>query len=329
MTRILYAKLSFVFRLKFMLGFLCSVAAPLLAYADYSYPHYIAQLKKEQFVDKLSRNIAELQASDFDCSDLQTIPAPKTMSGQQFSGHYQSIMLDGLCHGAKKAYEQADRRFSQALSVRASSSDALFFRGLSKFEQQKLPESMADLDEALWFSRFNLVSPADAHFLRARIFALQDLRDKSLQAYRAAISADPNSTAAKIGLAETMLANDNSNEAIPLLRDSLTANPNNSYAELLLAKALLLKADRLLNRAEIKEANELTDKLVKSKSLDAPTREEALRIHVKALLFSNKQKDAAAFVARELKRAPDNQTLLALNRQVELEGLPGAVSAEN
>lgn len=200
-----------------------------------------------------------------------------------------------LSDSAAAALAKAQREFSTALRVRASNSDVLYLKAYAHLLAGQPEEGLKAAKEAVWYGRSDLFSINEMHYLQAVGLAQQARLDEAVKSLELANQGQP-SAYASVGLASLALARGDRPGAIRAARAAVSADPDHFHANVQLVRALILKADRLLDRSAIAEADKLSAELLKGLSPEQNRFREALEVRTRALIAAEKPLDAEALL---------------------------------
>ncbi len=213
------------------------------------------------------------------------------------------------------ALTQADR----ALKVRASSSDILFIKALCLLTAERWAEAETSAKEALWFSRSQLVPLSELHYLRAVALARMAELPQATKALEAASAASPPAILAQSGLSALATSRTDRAAAVRFARSAVQQRPDDVTAQMQLVRALTVKADPLLDRAAIAEADRLSEKIMDSLDNSDQKFNEAITLRTQTLLVAGKPELAEKVLAPLLKAKEVDSEHQLLASQVNIE----------
>jgi tetratricopeptide (TPR) repeat protein len=200
-----------------------------------------------------------------------------------------------LPSSAASVVAQAQREFAAALTVRASNSDVLYLKAYGHLLAGQTDEGVKSAKEAVWYGRARLFPISELHYLQAVGLAQQARLDEALKSLELASSGQPSAFAA-VGLSSLALARGDKPAAIRAARAAVSSHPDHFHANMQLVRSLIYKADRLLDRSAIAEADKLSASLLSGLTPEQHRFREALEVRTRALIAAEKPQDAEALL---------------------------------
>jgi tetratricopeptide (TPR) repeat protein len=135
-----------------------------------------------------------------------------------FTGHYDlaTILL------AARRWEDAERHFTEALTLRPRSAEAAFGLGVARHQAGRLGDAIKAYRAAIdagWRYR-------DAHYNLARALATNGERAPAVAEYRRALELDPRDAEAHSGLGAVLAAENQIKDAVAHFRSALAIDPD-------------------------------------------------------------------------------------------------------
>lgn len=227
-------------------------------------------------------------------------------------------LLEGLSLQEQSQHQAAILSFKAGLKLRGANSDLLYLIAESELALALLPNARQSVQEALWFSRFEIVPKERAYYLLGMIEKTAELPLQAIAALKLALAQNAAYQPARMTLGEVYLSSGQKAEAIAIYREALAKEQENANLKLSLAKALLLNPNRATNKRELKEAEDLVSQVMQSKDTDIALK-DARPVYIRALIENGNIAKASQSLTLALKKDPNNLELKKLSEQIILE----------
>lgn len=228
-------------------------------------------------------------------------------------------LLEGVGHQLKGRHQAALDSFKAALRLRGSNCDIYFFVALSHLALNQKSMALTALQDALWFNRISLVPIEEFYLLIGQIERAFGNNIKASQAFNAALAKNPSFFPARAALLSLSMEAGKRSSAVRAARAALALNPESIELKAALVEALLLNADRTLDKEQIAEAKKLTASLAATKGLSQAQELLIIPLQIKALLASGELSQAEKVLEGARRRHPGKAQLEALQSQIDLE----------
>ncbi len=276
-----------------------------------------ASIPESYWPVSLKDAVASFSHGDFSTS-LEKIDKLKS-SSKRLSAPDRIEFLRALDYQAMGDQATAILAFKDSLRLRGSSADTLFFLGISQVLAGDLPASNNSFQDAVWFGKSQIISPSDLNLFLGYSYRLNNLPTKATTALNTALSLNPANNPAKVETALLSLQGGTRSSATSMLRQALAASPSDIVIKLKLSEALLLNADRTINRSDILEAKRLSFEVFRDKDTPAAVFPQARLLYIRALIANGDLVAAKKTIDEALFTAPSDEALLALANQIKIE----------
>jgi tetratricopeptide (TPR) repeat protein len=219
---------------------------------------------------------------------------------------------------------------SEAVALRAGSSDALFTAGFIAAANGAPTQSVRFLKDALWFNRYGLFSRELTWSVLGASYAALDNTEEASRALAQAGPQAPGAAAsgAIFTVAQAEIRKGNFPKAIDLLRSLVAAKPEHIGARVTLARLLTSTANRALQKERIVEAEAIITQVLLDPKTTDPLRREAYEVGVRAAAKLDKIDVAKQLLKDATEAFPGDPQLLALRDQLRVESEAVASRAE-
>lgn len=237
----------------------------------------------------------------------------------KFRYQAQLELLRGMNYLALNQTEEAIESLGKSLKLRRSSSDTLYYQAIGLLKSGDKELAIKTLEEAIWFNRFNLVAQGAATFELAKLFQGAGQVDKAETYYRQASQGQDLRTQDTLFLSSQLLKRGNKSQAVSMLREQLKKDPDNKDLQHGLAATLLVNADWLVDRSDIKESRSLLDSLMPSDKPEEQVNSPYFPTYIRSLLSTKQVAKAKDAMDKAIVRQPNNPVMIDLMKQVEIE----------
>ena len=283
-------------------------------------PPFREKLQPAYFPSYVEKSYAKFKDGQFDAviAEVEKYEQEETFSKRRPFPE-RALLLKALALIAQGKLAEAEISLKSATTLKGSNAEVAYLLGIVYAAKPDFKLARQAFDETAWFGKGTIASPDLAHVALGLVYHREKNTVKALASFNTALALNPALIQARLEIASVSLETGDKPQAILQLRQVLASNPTSFQAKVYLARALLVNADRLLNRKEIAEAKQIMSEVLKPKELSKDQYLEALPVFVQAQLASGDFEAAEKVVSAALKRDPQSSVIMQLKDQIDLE----------
>ena len=219
-----------------------------------------------------------------------------------------------------REFGKAENVLQRSLYFRARNSDALHVMAIAQYQLGKKELAITNLNEAIWFNKYQFYSPGQSHLQLAIIDLGSDNPQLAEERLRKAVSASGAPSEATSSLTDLLLKDGRREEALQLY-NLKTIDWSAKPPTLLLsyARARLLSPDRELERDDIETTSSELEKLLAQEDLASSYRDRAETLYIRSLIELGERSSARSALQKAMKARPSDGYLKRLEQQIRLE----------